>query len=162
PTSGSRELSIAMKTLRLALRMLLRDWRAGELTVLIAALVLAVGSVGTVSFFADRVKTALGRQANLLLGADLMISGYRPLPSTCAAEGAKRGLLATPGIKSNSMVQKAGGARDNGPAVLTDVKAVASGYPPRSGVTLADPARVEGVRANTIPPRGQAWPDVRL
>ena len=59
-----------MNTPRLALRMLGRDWRAGELTVLVAALVLAVASVGTVAFFADRVKTALTRQANLLLGAD--------------------------------------------------------------------------------------------
>ncbi len=47
-----------MNTLRLALRMLRRDWRAGELTVLIAALVLAAASVGTVGFFADRVKGA--------------------------------------------------------------------------------------------------------
>jgi len=44
-----------MPTLKLALRMLTRDWRAGELTVLIAAIILAVGSVGTVEFFADRV-----------------------------------------------------------------------------------------------------------
>ena len=32
------------KVLKLALRMLARDWRAGELTVLAAALVLAFGS----------------------------------------------------------------------------------------------------------------------
>ena len=55
-----------MNTLRLALRLLRRDWRAGELRVLIAALVLAVASVGTVGFFTDRVKGALTRQANLL------------------------------------------------------------------------------------------------
>jgi len=60
-----------MSTLRLALRLLGRDWRAGELRVLIAALVLAVASVGTVGFFADRVKRGLSEQANLLLGADL-------------------------------------------------------------------------------------------
>ena len=43
-----------MNTLRQALRMVRRDWRAGELSVLIAALVLAAASVGTVGFFADR------------------------------------------------------------------------------------------------------------
>ena len=72
------------KILKLALRMLARDWRAGELTVLAAALVLAVGSMGTVGFFADRVKSALTSQASLLLGGDVMISSDRPLPDTFA------------------------------------------------------------------------------
>ena len=49
-------------TWRLALRLLRRDWRAGELRVLAAALVLAVGSLGTVGFFADRVKGGLARR----------------------------------------------------------------------------------------------------
>ena len=88
--------------------MLTRDWRAGELTVLIAAVVLAVGSVGTVAFFADRVKTALTRQANLLLGADVLVSGDRPLPDSLADEARRRGLAATPALKFNSMVQRAG------------------------------------------------------
>src|SRR5579872_7362648 len=65
----------SMRTFRLALRLAARDWRAGELRVLIVAIVLAVASVGTVGFFADRVKQGLSRQANLLLGADLMVSG---------------------------------------------------------------------------------------
>src|SRR5689334_24662246 len=92
-------------TMRLAWRLLARDWRAGELRVLIAALVLAVASVGTVGFFTDRVKGALTRQANLLLGADLMLSGDRPLPDDFAREAKSRGLALVPAIKFNSMVR---------------------------------------------------------
>ncbi len=72
--------------------------------MLIAALVLAVASVGTVGFFADRVKGVADAQANLLLGADLMISGDRPLPSAYAERATQRGLAATPVIRFNSMV----------------------------------------------------------
>ena len=88
-----------IQTMRLALRLLARDWRAGELRVLVAAIVLAVASVGTVSFFADRVKAGLVQQANLLLGADLMISGDRPLPQTFAEEARKLGLATSPAIR---------------------------------------------------------------
>src|SRR5512138_533859 len=116
-----------MNAFRLALRMLSRDWRAGELTVLIAALSLAVASVGTVEFFADRVKTALTRQANLLLGADVLVTGDRSLPPAFAAEAQRRGLATTPALKFNSMVQRAGSDAAGG-AVLADVKAVAAGY----------------------------------
>src|SRR5689334_25377099 len=98
-----------MNTLRLAWRMLRRDARAGELTVLIAALVLAAASVGTVGFFADRVKGALTREANLLLGADLMLSGDRELSPDYAREAKARGLATVPAIRFNSMVQRAGG-----------------------------------------------------
>ena len=150
-----------IQTLRLALRMLARDWRAGELTVLVAALVLAVASVGTVAFFADRVKSGLTREANLLLGADVMISADRPLPEAFAAEAARRGLAVTPGIKFNSMVQRAAPG-DGGNAVLADVKAVGAGYPLRSAITLADPAKPDGVAVRGIPARGEAWPDARL
>ena len=97
-----------MNTLRLALRMLRRDWRAGELSVLIAALVLAAASAGTVGFFADRVKGALSRQANLLLGADLMLSADRALPFDFAREAQARGLATVPVVRFNSMVQSPG------------------------------------------------------
>ena len=152
-----------MNTLRLALRMLLRDWRAGELRVLLFALVLAVASVGTVGFFAERVKGALTRQANLLLGADVLISGDRPLPPEFAAEAARRGLASSPALKFNSMVQPgaAAGAAAGSP-VLADVKAVAEGYPLRGAILLVDPALPGGKPAVGIPARGEAWPDTRL
>ena len=59
---------------RLALRMLVRDARAGELRVLALALVLAVGGVASVSFFADRVRQALTREAHQVLGADVLMT----------------------------------------------------------------------------------------
>ena len=152
----------ALPTLRLAWRLLRRDWRAGELRVLVAALVLAVASVGTVGFFADRVKNALTSQANLLLGGDLMISGDRALPAAYADDARARGLATTPVIRFNSMVQPGPGAPADAAAVLTDVKAVGEGYPLRGEVVLVAPGRPEGVRATGRPPRGEVWPDVRL
>src|SRR3989442_10923585 len=61
-----------------AWRMLARDWRAGELGVLAAALVIAVASVTSVGFFADRVGQALERDAHQLLGADLVLHSDHP------------------------------------------------------------------------------------
>ncbi len=47
--------------------MLLRDWRGGELTILAAALVIAVTSLTSVGFFTDRVQQGMDRQASELI-----------------------------------------------------------------------------------------------
>jgi putative ABC transport system permease protein len=153
-----------MNTLRLALVMLRRDWRAGELSVLFAALVLAVASVGSVAFFTDRVKVALTLQANVLLGADLLVSGDRPLPDALASEAHTRGLAVAHAIRFNSMVQPAERAARPGAsdAVLADVKAVSAGYPLRGAITLFDPDNAAGRTAHGIPAPGEAWIDSRL
>jgi putative ABC transport system permease protein len=141
--------------------MLRRDWRAGELSVLFAALVLAVASVGTVGFFTDRVKGALTRQANVLLGADLLLSADRPLPASLEQEARARGLAAVPAIRFNSMVSPIGAASTIDP-VLADVKAVGAGYPLRGAITLTDPRLPDGRAARGIPARGEVWVDTRL
>ena len=41
-------------TLRLACKLLTRDWRAGELTVLVSALLVAVAAMTGVAFLTDR------------------------------------------------------------------------------------------------------------
>jgi putative ABC transport system permease protein len=151
-----------MNNLRLAMRLLRRDWRAGELRVLVAALILAVGSVGTVGFFADRVKDSLTTQANLLLGADIMVSGDRPLPPQFTQTATERGLRTTPVIRFNSMVPPPANAPVEASAVLSDVKAVGEGYPLRGSIMLVDPANSDGKLTKDIPRRGEAWPDYRL
>jgi len=59
---------------RLALRWLLRDLAAGELTVMAVALVVAVAAMSSVGFFTGRVQSALVGDANQLLAADLVVN----------------------------------------------------------------------------------------
>ena len=77
--------------MRQSLRMLARDWRAGELRVLAMALVVAVASVTSVAFFADRVSAGLARDAHQLLGADLVLVSDHPWQHEVADEIARRG-----------------------------------------------------------------------
>ena len=79
-----------MTNIRLAWRLLMRDLRAGELTLLAVALIVAVAGATTVGFFTDRVGLALNRQANQLLGADLVLSNDRELPDEFAREAESR------------------------------------------------------------------------
>ena len=105
--------------MRFALNMLWRDWRAGEVTLLGVAIVIAVGSLTTVSFFTDRVQLALTQQSNQLLGADLSIVSDRPFGGEFAREAQQRGLAVTRAWRFPSM------ATHGGDSLLADVKAVA-------------------------------------
>ena len=60
----------ADKTMRLAFRLWLRDWRAGELTVHALALLIAVSALTGVAFLTDRVGQAVELRAAESLAAD--------------------------------------------------------------------------------------------
>mgnify|MGYP000287637670 CR=1 FL=1 len=66
------------QTLSFTLRMLRRDARAGELHLLIVALIIAVAALTAVGFFTDRVRQGLQLEANQLLGADLLLVSDHP------------------------------------------------------------------------------------
>ena len=148
-------MSILQK-ISLAVRLLWRDWRAGEVTLLVAAIVIAVGSLTTVSFFTDRVQLALTQQSNQLLGADLSIVSDRPFGDDYANEARARGLTVTRALRFPSM------ASYGGDSLLSDIKAVASGYPLRGEVKLADVLFGAERIAREIPASGTAWIDDRL
>ncbi|SCY71705.1 putative ABC transport system permease protein [Nitrosospira sp. Nl5] len=150
-----------MNAIKLSFRMLRRDWRAGELRVLAFALVIAVGGMTTVGFFADRVQLALSRQGNQLLGADLIIFADHPLPPHYADEAKQLGLTVSTAVKFPSMAAKG----EN--TLLTEIKAVTAGYPLRGELRISEDFRdVPSSRvtriANAIPPPGSAWVDEKL
>lgn len=141
---------------RLALRLLARDLRAGELALIGIALIIAVAGVTTVGFFTDRVQLALNRQANQLLGADLVVSHDRVLPPAWADEARVRGLAVTQMLRFPSM------AVHGDKNVLADIKVVAAGYPLRGEVRIADKLYGDDRRASSIPAPGSVWVDERL
>ena len=116
---------------RLAWRMLTRDWRAGELTVLGLALVLAVAALSSVGFLADRVRQGLLLQSHQLLGGDLLLSADHPWRDEVRVEARRRGLQIAESASFPSMVMAGEGAQ------LADIKAVSDNYPLRGVLRIA-------------------------
>ncbi|HUQ50592.1 MAG TPA: FtsX-like permease family protein, partial [Gammaproteobacteria bacterium] len=141
---------------RLAGRFLARDWRSGEVLVLLAALVVAVAAMSAVTFFTDRVRAAVSQQAGEALAADLRVESINPLPAEIREAATRRG-LATADVVSFRSVVAAGETTS-----LADVRGVTAGYPLRGVVQVAD--RLAGVPedASGVPPRGEVWAEPSL
>ncbi len=140
-----------MKRLPIAMRMLRRNWSAGELRVLLLALCIAVASVTTVGFFADRVQAALDRQANELLGGDLAVIADKPLAPEFFDDARRRGLATAQTRTFPSMVVAAGGVN------LAEVKAVSDAFPLRGKIRVSDAARPAEHEVAGGPRPGTVW-----
>src|SRR3954470_4556498 len=77
---------------QLGWRQLLRDFRAGELRLLVVAVTLAVAALTAVGFFADRINTGLARDARQLLGGYAIVSTDQPAPADFLAKARALGL----------------------------------------------------------------------
>ena len=149
-----------MRYLSFLFRMLRRDARAGELHLLVAALIVAVAALTAVGFFTDRVRQALDREANQLLGADMLLTADHPWKPTLADNAKARGLNVVETQTFPSMVSV--GEGDDIRAQLADVKAVEAGYPLRGALRIADETAASDRRADGVPAPGLVWIDERL
>ena len=97
-----------MNTIFLMLRMLRRDWRAGELTVLGLALAVAVASLTSVGFLTDRVGQALTQESHQLLGGDLLLTADHPWGEAIRRAANEDGLAQADSVSFPSMVSVSG------------------------------------------------------
>ncbi|HEX8883760.1 MAG TPA: ABC transporter permease, partial [Noviherbaspirillum sp.] len=141
-----------------SLRMTRRDWRAGELRFLLIALVVAVAALSSVGFFVDRMRSALARDANQLLGADLLIRSDQPVEPAWLAEAGKRGLRIAQTTVFPSMASS--GIGDAAFTQLASVKAVTPDYPLRGSVKLKEGNADRPTRDTPAP--GTVWVDENL
>lgn len=140
----------------LSLRLLIRELRAGQLTLLALALVVAVAAMTSTAVLTNRIDRAMVQDASALLGGDLVIRGDRPLSERWITEGQALGLETTETIEFPSIV----GFDDR--FELAAIKVVTEGYPLRGRLDVAAARAGQGIPTNAIPAQGTAWVDPSL
>ena len=137
-------------------KMAMRDIRSGEMGLLLIALVVAVGTVTSISLFVDRLHQALIQESANFLAADRQISSSNPMPEAFLRELGERDLVHTQTMVFPSMVF-VGDANQ-----LVSVKAVSREYPLRGTLIVSDEPFVRGYPTDNVPPPGEVWLDSRL
>ncbi|EIC20276.1 ABC transporter permease [Thiorhodovibrio frisius] len=141
---------------RLALRLLGRDWRGGELGLLLAALVLTVAAVTAVGFFTDSIATAIERQGGDLLAADLVIASSQPVAESLRAQAEQQGLVTAETLSFRSVVLA--GEKTQ----LVQAKAISPSYPLRGRLRIQRALNGPSETMSTGPTPGSAWVEAPL
>ncbi|MEM1411776.1 MAG: FtsX-like permease family protein, partial [Pseudomonadota bacterium] len=144
-------MNASASPMRLALRLLLRDWRSGELVVLMVALVVAVTALTAVGFLTDRIGQAVTMRASASLAADLRLSSPDPI-SEEYLQLATANDIDTAQMTSMPSVVFVGESN-----TLAAVRAVTEGYPLRGALKISDRLLEPGVETSAIPGPGEAW-----
>lgn len=139
-----------------AIRFLIRDWQSGQLKLLTLALIIAVASVSTVSFFADRLKRVFESQATELLAADLVILSSEPISKKFEQQAKKMRLSVARQASFPSVVLA------NNKTQLVNIKAVSQQYPLRGQLKTSKIAYGKAQASSSLPAQGEAWVESRL
>ena len=144
-----------MSITSLVFKLFGRDWRSGELKVLIAALFVAVAAVSSINFFSARVEIALLEETSRFIGADLQISGPREADEAWLVEAENRGL------EYGRSLLFATVASTESSFQLSNVRSVETFYPLKGTLNLTESGgKVTPI--NTKPASGEVWVDSRL
>ena len=150
---------------RMAWRQLQRDFRAGELRLILLAVALAVAALSAVGFLADRLQSSLARDARTLLGGDAVVASDQPLPADFADTARRMGLATAWTATFPSMARHPQDLSTG----LVAVKAVSAGYPLRGRLEIEPGAvAVAGGGGQTLksvaqgPAAGEAWVDAAV
>jgi len=145
-----------MNTFVLALRFLRRDWRSGELRLLVLALIIAVSAVTAVGFFTDRVEQAMILQANQVMAADLVLSSSRPIAESFEQQARTFGLRIAHTLSFPSVIIHQDETQ------LVEVKAVSPDYPLRGELRVRQQPSAEEQSVTKPPTPGNLWGEARL
>jgi putative ABC transport system permease protein len=137
-------------------RMLWRDWRGGELSILAVGLVIAVTSITAVGFFTDRIERGLKQQSAELIGADLVITSGQAKVKDYIEDARAHDFQVATTYQFRSVVL------GNNRPQLVEVKAVTNEYPLRGVLRISDSPFGVDEATTAIPALGDAWVEARL
>lgn len=139
------------------IRLLWRDWRGGQLNLIVSALVLAVMVVTAVSLLADRVERGISEQITAFLAADLALRSDAEIEQRFFEQTRQLGLETAITATFRSMVF----AGEN--SHLASMKAVEETYPLRGLIELSGEQDINVTeRLSQGPAVGEIWVEPRL
>ncbi len=144
----------------LAARQMARDFRAGELRLLLLAVTLAVAALTAVGFFADRLNGGLARDARQVLGGDAVVASDHPVPAAFSEKAQALGLKTAVSTGFPSMARASD--EQGGASRLASVKSVTDNYPLRGALQLAEAPGGATRAVAAAPARGSVWVDASL
>jgi putative ABC transport system permease protein len=145
-----------MTRFNLALRLLWRDSRSGELTVLLLALLIAVTSSTAIALFSERLQHTMGHQTAEFLAGDLAVTSSAPLPETWVEKAAQWHLQSAHTVEFSSVLI------EHDDLLLASIKAVSASYPLRGALkTMLNTDAPEAV-THSVPVTGTVWVEPRI
>ena len=139
------------------IKLLWRDWRGGQLNLIVSALILAVMVVTAVSLLADRVERGINQQITAFLAADLALRGDAEIEQQFIDQSVELGLQTAKTATFRSMVFAGETSH------LASLKAVESTYPLRGAIELSGEEVLEQTEKLTQGPKpGEVWVEPRL
>ncbi|WP_462158556.1 ABC transporter permease [Pseudoalteromonas sp. GB56] len=136
---------------KLAFRLFFRELRRGELTVICAAIALAVMTVLTLSSVTDRIGQAILQKSNAFIAADRALASNHALPQTYLDKAQSMGLTTARLTFFDTMLFA------NDRMQLASIKGASVGYPLKGEVLLKSDFDAPEQIANSIPEPGTVW-----
>lgn len=146
-----------MSRFMLGLRLLARDWRGGELGLLLAALTVAVTIVVSIALFVERIQVAILAESSQFLAADRLLRSNTPIPAEWFETASEAGLEHAHVMHFPTM------AFAGDELQLVAVKAADQAYPLLGELELKQSSSADAIRkVRQGPPPGEVWVAPRL
>ncbi|PCK31152.1 ABC transporter permease [Pseudoalteromonas piscicida] len=136
---------------KLALTLFSREFRRGELTIILAAIALAVLTVFSLSSITERIRLNIEQKSADFIAADRRLSSNHDFDDRLLTTAQEFGLSTAKQVYFDSMLFA------NDELVLGSLKAVTDSYPLRGQLTLKDTLEGESYQIQAAPKKGNVW-----
>jgi putative ABC transport system permease protein len=136
---------------KLAFKLFVREFRRGELTIIFAAIALAVLTVFSLSSITERIGLNIAQKSSDFIAADRRLSSNHAFDPQVLTQARHVGLETAKMLYFDSMLFA------NDELVLGAVKATNNAYPLRGTITIKDSLTSQKYEVDTGPKAGSIW-----
>ena len=136
---------------KLALRFFIREFKRGELTIIFAAIGLAVLTIFSLSSITERISLNIEQKSSDFIASDRRLSSNYAFDASILDKATAFNLQTAKVIYFDSMLFA------NDELVLSSVKATTSAYPLRGKLTIKDSLVSQSYEVNSGPKLGNIW-----